>query len=515
MSVTDDQASTVPRRETEHRRPQITVMAALRDPRLLRTEVFAGLVTALALIPETISFSIIAGVGPAVGLFTSFIFAMTIAVVGGRPAMVSAAAGSVALVVAPVVRDHGVDYLIVTVIAAGVLQILLAFAGVAKMMRFIPQSVMTGFVNALAILIFSAQIPHLVGVPWLVYPMVAAGLALMILLPRITTVIPAPLIATALLTGAAVVFSLSVPRVADEGDVSSGLPIPGLPNVPMNWETVRIIAPYALAVALVGLLESLITERIVDEITETPSNPRRESWGQGVSNIVVGFFGGMGGCAMIGQTIMNVKTCGARTRISTFVAGVALLCMLAFFSPVLAAIPMAALVAVMIMVSVATMDWRSIAPSTLRRMPIGESATMLITVVVTVVTHNLALGVIAGVVCACAIFVRRQSTSAAVSDHEHHDDPDDADQSRCVHRLTGSLFFASSSVLVERFDYACAATDVELDLSQAHIWDATSVAALDGVCERFRRNGKRVRLTGLNDSSAILHARLSAPDSAN
>lgn len=482
----------------------MSVRTVLRSPTQLRTEVFAGMVTALALIPETISFSIIAGVGPAVGLFTSFIFAMTIAVVGGRPAMVSAAAGSVALVVAPVVRDHGVDYLIATVVLAGILQIALAAAGVAKLMRFVPHSVMTGFVNALAILIFSAQLPHLIGVPWLVYPIVAVGLIIMIAMPRITTVVPAPLVATGLLTAAAVVFGLSVPRVGDEGDLSSAMPLPGLPNVPMTLETLRIIAPYAVAVALVGLLESLITQQIVDEITDTPSDPRRESWGQGVSNIVVGAFGGMGGCAMIGQTMMNVKSCGGRTRISTFVAGAVLMALLLFAGPVLAAIPMAALVAVMIMVSVATMDWASISPKALRSMPIGETATMLITVAVTVATHNLAIGVIVGVGCAIVLFVRRAAGATHVVGHRPPEQPDTH-----VYRVTGTLFFASVGSLSDQFDFASPPRNVVIDLSDAHVWDATSVATLDTISDRFRSRGTEVAIAGLTDASAQLHSRLS------
>lgn len=367
--------------------------------RLARTEIFAGLVTALALIPETISFSILAGVGPEVGLFTSVIFVLTISLVGGRPAMVSAAAGSIALVVAPLVAEHGVQYLIAAVILGGVLQVILAWSGVIKLMRFVPNSVLTGFVNALAILIFAAQVPHLIGVPWLVYPMVVVGLALMYLIPKVTTAVPAPLVVTALLTVVAVVFALTVPRVGDEGDFTSTLPHLGIPDVPFTWETLWIVLPYALALALVGLLETLITQRIVDGLTHTPSSPLIESQGQGVANVVTGFFGGMGGCAMIGQTMMNVKACGGRTRFSTITAGLALLCMLVFFEPVLKAIPMAALVAVMIVVSFTTMDWKSIALPTLRKAPIADSVAMLVTVAVTLPTQNLAYGVLAGVVC--------------------------------------------------------------------------------------------------------------------
>jgi SulP family sulfate permease len=334
-----------------------SVRAALRSPGLLRTEVLAGLVVALALIPEAISFSIIAGVDPRVGLFASFTMAVSIAFLGGRPAMISAATGAVALVIAPVMRDHGFDYLVATVLLAGVLQIVLALSGIAKLMRFVPRSVMVGFVNALALLIFSAQLPHLVGVPWLVYPMVAVGIAIMVALPRVSRVVPAPLVAIVLLTGFAVAASVNVPDVGDEGKLPDSLPGWFLPDVPVNLETLRIIAPYALAMALVGLMESLMTARLVDDITDTHSDKTREAWGQGAANLVTGFFGGMGGCAMIGQTMINVKTSGARTRLSTFLAGVFLLVLVVGLGDVVAIIPMAALVAVMIMVSVGTFDW--------------------------------------------------------------------------------------------------------------------------------------------------------------
>ncbi|TXG90091.1 SulP family inorganic anion transporter [Rhodococcus rhodnii] len=333
-------------------------LAVLRDPRRLRTEVFAGMVVALALVPETISFSILAGVGPQIGLVTSFLFAMTIAIVGGRPAMISAAAGSVALVLAPLVREHGVQYLIAAVLLGGVLQLLLSLAGVAKLMRFVPPSVVTGFVNGLAILIFAAQVPHLAGVPWLVYPLTAVGLVIMVVLPRLTRAIPAPLVATTLLTLAAVVFTLNVPAVGDEGRVGAGLPDLLFPDVPLSLATLQIVFPYALGLAMVGLLETFLTQQLVDDITGTPSNMRREGCGQGIANLVTGFFGGMGGCAMIGQTMMNVKECGGRTRVSTFVAGLSLLVLVVFAAPVLAVIPMAALVAVMIMVSFATIPSR-------------------------------------------------------------------------------------------------------------------------------------------------------------
>ncbi len=340
----------------------MSVRAALRSPARLRTEVLAGLVVALALIPEAISFSIIAGVDPRVGLFASFTMAVSIAVLGGRPAMISAATGAVALVVAPVVRDHGLDFLVATVLLGGTIQVALGLLGVARLMRFVPRQVMVGFVNALAILIFTAQLPHLVDVPWAVYPMVAVGIAIIVGLPRLTTAVPAPLVAIVVLTAFALLAGTGVPDVGDEGRLPDSLPTLGLPDVPWTFETLRIIAPYAVAMALVGLLESLLTAKLVDDITDTGSDKTREAWGQGAANVVTGLFGGMGGCAMIGQTMINVKASGARTRISTFLAGAFLLVLVVGFGDVVALIPMAALVAVMVMVSVGTFDWHSVRP---------------------------------------------------------------------------------------------------------------------------------------------------------
>ncbi|MCX2965984.1 SulP family inorganic anion transporter [Gordonia sp. Z-3] len=480
-----------------------SVLAALRSPRRLRTEVLAGLVVALALIPEAISFSIIAGVDPRVGLFASFTMAVTIAIVGGRPAMISAATGAVALVVAPLVDSHGLDYLIAAVILAGVFQMLLGGLGVAKLMRFIPRSVMVGFVNALAILIFSAQLPHLIGVPWLVYPMVAIGIAIIVFMPRMTTVIPAPLVAIVLLTAVTIAASLSVPNVGDEGELPDSLPAWLIPDVPFTWDTLTIIAPYAFTMALVGLLESLMTAKFVDDITDTHSDKSREAVGQGVANIVTGFFGGMGGCAMIGQTMINVKSSGARTRISTFLAGVFLLILVVGLGDVVALIPMAALVAVMIMVSVGTFDWHSINPKTLRRMPKSEITVMLATVVVTVVTHNLAYGVIVGVITAMVLFARRVAHLTEVVDVAH---PDDDTR---VYAVRGELFFASSNDLVYQFDYVGDPRNVVIDMSDSHIWDASTVATLDAITTKYAAKGKTATIVGLNDSSAQRHERLS------
>lgn len=482
---------------------QHSVLAALRSPRRLRTEVLAGLVVALALIPEAISFSILAGVDPRVGLFSSFVMAVSIAFLGGRPAMISAATGAIALVIAPVARDHGLDYLLATVILGGLIQVVLGVVGVARLMRFIPRSVMVGFVNALAILIFLAQVPHLVDVPWVVYPLVTIGIAIIVLLPKVTTVVPAPLVAIVALTVVTVAFSVQVPQVRDEGALPDSLPALLFPDVPLNVETLRIIAPYALAMALVGLLESLMTAKLVDDVTDTHSNKTREAWGQGTANVLSGFFGGMGGCAMIGQTMINVKASGARTRISTFLAGVFLLVLVVGLGDVVGIIPMAALVAVMVIVSVATFDWHSIKPATLRRMPLSETVVMVLTVAVVVATHNLAYGVIVGVVAAMVLFARRVAHLTTVTRLDSSDDDGER-----VYAVSGELFFASSNDLVYQFDYTGDPERVVIDLSDAHVWDASTVATLDAITTKYAAKGKQATIIGLNEDSARRHGRL-------
>ncbi|MFJ3670358.1 SulP family inorganic anion transporter [Streptomyces sp. NPDC090106] len=475
----------------------------LDDPKVWRTEVLAGLVVALALIPEAISFSIIAGVDPAIGLFASFTMAVTISVVGGRRAMISAATGAVALVIAPLNREHGFGYLVAAVILAGVFQVLLGAVGIARLMRFVPRSVMVGFVNALAILIFMAQVPEMHDVPWPVYPLIAAGLALMVLFPKVTKVIPAPLVSIVVLTVITVAAGIAVPTVGDKGALPSSLPTPGLPDVPFTLDTLTTVAPYALAMALVGLMESLMTARLVDDITDTRSNKTRESIGQGIANIVTGFLGGMGGCAMIGQTMINVRVSGARTRLSTFLAGAFLMVLCIVFGPVVSDIPMAALVAVMVMVCCATFDWHSVAPGTLKRMPAGEITVMVLTVAVVVATHNLAIGVVVGSVTAMVIFAKRVAHLAEVTAVT------DPDGTQVVYRVTGELFFASSNDLVTRFDYAGDPGKVVIDLSATHIWDASSVAALDAIESKYAQRGKVVEIIGLNQPSARIHERLS------
>jgi len=482
-----------------------SVMRTLRTPRWLRTEVLAGLVVALALIPEAIAFSIIAGVDPRVGLFASFTMAVTTAIVGGRPAMISAATGAVALVVAPLSHAHGVGHLLAAIILGGVIQILLGVFGVARLMRFVPRSVMVGFVNALAILVFTSQLPELIGVPWLVYPLTALALAIVVLLPRLTTAVPATLVAVVVVTALVMAAGLAVPRVGDRGALPDALPVLGLPDVPLTWETLRLILPFSIGMAFVGLLESLLTAKLVDDITDTRSDKTRESWGQGVANVVSGLFGGMGGCAVVGQTMMNVKANGARTRISTFLAGVFLLVLVVAFGGFVAQIPMAALVGVMMFVAAATFDWHSVRPATLRAMPRSETAVMVVTVAATVLTHNLAIGVGLGVLAAMVMFAQRVSHLATVTRTLEGQGRDAVAR----YRVQGELFFASSNDLYTQFDYAGDPARVVIDFSQAHLWDASTIAALDAVEEKYRRHGATVEITGLNVASRAMRARMS------
>src|SRR5690625_2261693 len=431
--------------------------------------------------------------------------AVTTAILGGRPAMISAATGAVALVIAPLMASHGLHYLIAAVILAGVFQVVLALLGAARLMRFIPRQVMVGFVNALAILIFISQVSELIGVPWLVYPLFLLAALIVFLLPRVTTAVPAPLVAIVVLTVLAVVVTgWQVPSVGDKGELPDSLPMLMIPDVPLNVETLQIIAPYALGMALVGLMESLMTAKLVDDITDIRSNKTRESWAQGMANIVTGFFGGMGGCAMIGQTMINVKASGARTRISTFLAGVFLLILVVGLGDIVGLIPMAALVAVMVYVSWATFDWHSISPRTLSRMPKSEITVMVVTVVATVVTNNLAVGVVLGVLVAMVAFANRVAHFVRVDRTVEETD------GRTIARYTveGELFFASSNDLYTMFRYAEDPAHVVIDMHRSHMWDASTVAAMDSVMEKYRSYDKQVEIIGLNQASRRMRVRL-------
>lgn len=471
---------------------------AFSSPARLRKEVLGGLAVALALIPEVLSFSILAGLDPRVGLYSSVIMAMAIAFTGGRPAMISAAAGAVALVVAPLAHEYGHDYVVAAVLAAGIIQVLLAWVGIAKLMRFIPRSVMTGFVNALGVMMFTAQLPHLIDVPWMVYVLVAIGLAIMIVLPRFTQVIPAPLVTIVVVSLIAVAAGWKVPDVADQGELPTTLPGLFIPDIPWNLETLQVIAPYAFGMALVGLMESLLTAKLVDDITDTHSDKTRESFGQGIGNISAAAIGGMGVCAMIGQTMIGVKVSQARTRLSTFLAGAFLLVLCLLFGEAVGRIPMAALVAVMILVAATTVNWHSIRPRTLKLMPLSEILVMLLTVAGTLATHNLAVGVVLGVVAASIGFARRVAHLVEVELVDGY-----------TYVVHGQLFFASSNDLVYAFDYTLDTDFVVVDLSDAEVWDASTVATLDAVQKKYADRGIEVEFRGLDGASAQRLERLS------
>lgn len=471
---------------------------AFSSPARLRKEVLGGLAVALALIPEVLSFSILAGLDPRVGLYSSVIMAMAIAFTGGRPAMISAAAGAVALVVAPLAHEYGHDYVVAAVLAAGIIQVLLAWVGIAKLMRFIPRSVMTGFVNALGIMMFTAQLPHLIDVPWMVYVLVAIGLAIMIVLPRFTQAIPVPLVTIVVVSIIAVAAGWKVPDVADQGELPTTLPGLFIPDIPWNLETLQIIAPYAFGMALVGLMESLLTAKLVDDITDTHSDKTRESFGQGIGNILAAAIGGMGVCAMIGQTMIGVKVSQARTRLSTFLAGAFLLVLCLLFGEAVGRIPMAALVAVMILVAATTVNWHSIRPRTLKLMPLSEILVMLLTVAGTLATHNLAVGVVLGVVAASIGFARRVAHLVEVELVDGY-----------TYVVHGQLFFASSNDLVYAFDYTLDTDFVVVDLSDAEVWDASTVATLDAVQKKYADRGIEVEFRGLDGASAQRLERLS------
>lgn len=464
----------------------------------LRGDLLAGIVVALALVPEAIAFSIIAGVDPKVGLYASFCIAVVIAFVGGRPGMISAATGAMALLMITLVKNHGLEYLLAATLLTGLFQIAAGYLRLGDLMGFVSSSVVTGFVNALAILIFMAQLPELTNVTWHVYAMTAAGLSIIYLFPYVPVigkVLPSPLVCIIALTVVAVILQLDIRTVGDMGQLPDTLPIFLWPDVPLNLETLLVILPYSLPLAVVGLLESMMTATIVDDLTDTKSDKNRECKGQGVANIASGLVGGMAGCAMIGQSIINVKS-GGRTRLSTLAAGVFLLIMVVFLDKWLSLIPMAALVAVMIMVSIGTFSWSSI--TSLKKHPLSTNIVMLMTVIVVVATHNLAYGVFVGVLLASLFFANKVSHYMAV------DSALNDDENERTYRVTGQVFFRSAEKFTEYFDFKEALNKVIIDLGHAHFWDITAVSALDKVVIKFRREGTEVEVIGLNEASTTI-----------
>ncbi|WP_299155427.1 SulP family inorganic anion transporter [Zobellella sp. An-6] len=463
----------------------------------IRGDMLAGIVVALALIPEAVAFSIIAGVDPKVGLYASFCICVVTAFVGGRPGMISAATGAMALLMVTLVREHGLEYLLATTILCGILQIIAGYLKLGELMRFVSRSVVTGFVNALAILIFLAQLPELTNVTWHVYAMTAAGLGIIYLLPLVPVIgkmLPSPLVCIVTLTAVAMIYGIDVRTVGDMGELPDSLPFFLWPDVPLNLETLTIIFPYALSLAVVGLLESMMTATIVDDLTDTKSDKSKECKGQGIANIFSGFLGGMAGCAMIGQSIINIQS-GGRSRLSTLFAGVILLIMVVFLGPWVAQIPMAALVAVMIMVSIGTFSWESV--KNLKTHPKSTSLVMIATVVVVVFTHNLAYGVLVGVLLSALFFANKVGQILYIGSEK-------TEENAREYRVVGQVFFTSAEQFIAAFDFNEVIDHVRIDLSHAHFWDITAISALDKVVVTFRRDGTEVELVGLNKASATL-----------
>jgi SulP family sulfate permease len=486
----------------------MTLLASARQQWLAnpRRDLLAGTVVALALIPEAIAFSIIAGVDPAVGLYASFIIAVTISIVGGRPAMISAATGAMALVMVTLVRDHGLEYLFAASLLTGVFQIIVGLLKLGRYIRFVSRSVMTGFVNSLAVLIFLAQMPELIGANWQTFALVAASLVIIYGLPRITKAVPSPLIAIVVISAFVIWSGLDVRTVGDMGQMPSTLPMFHLPAVPLTWETLTIIGPVAATLAFVGLLESLLTANLLDDITDTPSDKDRETRGQGIANIAASLFGGMAGCAMIGQSIINV-TSGARGRLSTLWAGLFLLFLILVLQEWVARIPMAALVAVMIMVSVGTFDWKSVL--NLRSTPIQSSIVMIATTVTVIATHDLSKGVVLGVVLSAIFFMRKLGKTIAVQEIET------PEPGVLRYRVSGQLFFGSADVFAAAFEHHGSPARVEIDMTDAHLWDLTGVAAVDKVVFRYRRQGAQVQVIGMNDAGLSLVERVGKHDKSH
>ncbi len=479
------------------------IVGKIREGMNIRNDLLAGLVVALALIPEAIAFSVIAGVDPKVGLYASFCMATVIAVAGGRPGMISAATGAMALLMVTLVKDHGLQYLLAATVLTGVLQVVAGWLRLGSLMRFVSRSVITGFVNALAILIFMAQLPELTGVSWEAYAMVGAGLAIIYLFPYLTKSVPSPLVAITVLTGVSIGLGLDIRTVGDMGQLPDTLPIFLLPDVPLHWDTLRIIFPVSATLAVVGLLESMMTASIVDDLTDSSSNKNRECVGQGIANMTSGFIGGMAGCAMIGQSVINVKS-GGRGRLSTLVAGVFLLLMVVYIGDWVARIPMVALVAVMIMVAIGTFNWASI--RNLREHPKSSNVVMIATVVVVVATHDLAKGVLVGVLLSGFFFAHQVGQILHIGWRSEN-------QGRLrTYIITGQVFFASAERFVNSFDFKEVIEKVQIDVSRAHFWDLTAVSALDKVILKFRREGTEVEVIGLNEASATMVDRFAVHD---
>ncbi|MEL7353538.1 MAG: SulP family inorganic anion transporter [Cyanobacteria bacterium P01_A01_bin.116] len=468
-----------------------------------KDDLLAGALVGLALIPEAISFSIIAGVDPKVGLYASFIIAVITAFLGGRPGSISAATGAMALLMVDLVKDHGLPYLLAATFLTGIFQVLFGLFKLGRQMKFVPRAVMIGYINALAVLLFWAQLPQLTSVPYMVYVLVAASLGIIYILPRFTQVVPSPLVALAVITAVTINLGLDVPTVGDMGELPTAPPLFALPQVPFTLETLQIILPYSLTLAIVGLLASFLTASLVDDLTDTPSDKNQEAKGQGIANMVTAFFGGMAGCGMIGQSVINVQS-GGRGRLSTFAAGVFLLVSILFLQDWVAQMPMAVLVAVMIMVSIGTFRWSSF--KNIRRVPRSEVTVMLTTMFMIIFTRNFALGVGIGIVLSTVFFSRKVAKLIFV------DKVLNEEGAHRLYKVAGQIFFVSRDEFASTFNYAEPVDRVTIDLSNAHLWDQGAVEVLDKAVQKFRRKGIDVTVVGLNEASATLLNRLATED---
>lgn len=457
----------------------------------VRADILAGIVVGLALIPEALAFAFIVGVDPRVALYASFTIAVIISFVGGRPGLISAATGAMALVLVSLMANHGLQYVLAATILTGIIQILLGALGVANLMRFIPNSVMLGFVNALGIMIFITQMPYLLGSSMMTYIFALITLLLVYTIPRFFTVIPAPLIAIVVMTSIALISGVKLQTIGDLGTMPNSLPVFFLPDIPLNFETLKIIFPYALALSIVGLLESLLTSQVLDDMTDTPSNKNKEARGQGIANFITGFFGGMAGCALIGQSIINIKS-GGRSRLSTLTAGVFLMFLIIVLGDTVAKIPMPVLVGVMIMVSMTTFNWGSF--KFLKQAPKSESLVMLVTIAIILYTHNLAIGVVIGVILSALFFVAKISRVTVMNDSGEY-------------KVKGPLFFASTTKFIQSFDHV-AEKSIIINFENSQLWDESAVGAILKVKQKLEQKGITVDIQGLNSSSEQLYEKL-------
>jgi len=459
-------------------------------------DVLSGITVALALIPEAISFAIICGVDPMVGLYASFCIAITISIFGGRPAMISAATGAMALVMVTLVKNHGIEYMFAATILTGIIQFILGKLKFGKLINFVPHPVVVGFVNALAILIFMAQIPHFKGESWLMYAMVAGTLAIVYLFPKITKAIPSPLVAIIVMTAITAYTGINIRTVGDMGNITRALPIFHIPSIPFSLNTLTIIFPYAVTLSLVGIMESLLTATILDDMTDSKSDKSKEVVGQGIANVVSGFFGGMAGCAMIGQSVINIKS-GGKTRLSTLVSGIFLMIIIVCLGDIAKAIPMASLVGVMIMVSISTFEWKSI--KNLNKMPLGCAIVMITTMAVVVFTHNLAKGVLVGIAVSAVMFAWKiTEVKAKIHNVEYNEGI------YKIYRISGQLFFASTSKFIDMFDYSDDPQEIIIDFKNSHVWDHSAVNAISKVKQKYIKLGKKVSIVGLNKDSSLI-----------